>query len=196
MATLRGKGSMKSVELVVVEYSNAHSKDGKRVFLDAMVRPVEGAAPQRVPHLVSTKKELDGKTVYGHQAGYSASQRDAFVAAAGDNIVQMPDRNGRPGPTVYAIQADVMSASGKQTGLVINSKTVKPSELEPIDENILDTIYAASKAAAEADKARKAAEKEAQTEAAEKEAQTEAAAEAQVSEPEVEEVAEIDEPEF
>lgn len=187
MATLRGKGSMKSVELVVVEYSNAHSKDGKRAFLDVMVRPVEGAAPQRVPHLVSTKKELDGKTVYDHQAGYSASQRDAFVTAAGDNIVQMPDRNGRPGPTVYAIQADVMSASGKQTGLVINSKTVKPSELEPINENILDTIYAASKAAAEADKARKAAEKE---------AQTEAAAEAQVSEPEVEEVAEIDEPEF
>lgn len=189
MATLRGKGSMKSVELVVVEYPNAHSKDGKRVFLDAMVRPVEGAAPQRVPHLVSTKKELDGRTVFDHQAGYSASQRDAFIAAAGDNIVQMPERNGRPGPTVYAIQADVMSASGKQTGLVINSKTVKPSELEPIDENILDTIYAASKAAAEADKARKAAEKE---------AQTEAAAEAQVSEPEVEEVAEIenDEPEF
>lgn len=192
MATLRGKGSMKSVELVVVEYPNAHSKDGKRAFLDVMVRPVEGAAPQQVPHLVSTKKELDGKTVYDHQAGYSASQRDAFVAAAGDNIVQMPDRNGRPGPTVYAIQADVMSASGKQTGLVINSKTVKPSELEPIDKNILDTIYAASsaaasKAAAEADKARKAAEKE---------AQTEAAAEAQVSEPEAEEVAEIDEPEF
>lgn len=190
MATLRGKGSMKSVELVVVEYPNAHSKDGKRAFLDVMVRPVEGAAPQRVPHLVSTKKELDGKTVYDHQAGYSASQRDAFVAAAGDNIVQMPERNGRPGPTVYAIQADVMSASGKQTGLVINSKTVKPSELEPINENILDTIYAASKAskaAAEADKARKAAEKE---------AQTEAAAEAQVSEPEVEEVAEIDEPEL
>lgn len=189
MATLRGKGSMKSVELVVVEYPNAHSKDGKRAFLDVMVRPVEGAAPQRVPHLVSTKKELDGKTVYDHQAGYSASQRDAFIAAAGDNVVQMPDRNGRPGPTVYAIQADVMSASGKQTGLVINSKTVKPSELEPINENILDTIYAASKAAAEADKARKAAKKE---------AQTEAAAEAQVSEPEVEEVAEIenDEPEF
>ena len=187
MATLRGKGSMKSVELVVVEYPNAHSKDGKRVFLDAMVRPVEGAAPQRVPHLVSTKKELDGRTVFDHQVGYSASQRDAFIAAAGDNVVQMPDRNGRPGPTVYAIQADVMSASGKQTGLVINSKTVKPSELEPIDENILDTIYASSKAAAEADKARKAAEKE---------AQTEAAAEVQVSEPEVEEVAEIDEPEF
>lgn len=87
-----------------------------------------------------------------------------------------------------------MSASGKQTGLVINSKTVKPSELEPIDENILDTIYASSKAAAEANKARKAAEKA--RKAAEKEAQTEAAAEAQVSEPEVEEVAEIDEPEF
>lgn len=195
MATLRGKGSMKSVELVVVEYPNAHSKDGKRAFLDVMVRPVEGAAPQRVPHLVSTKKELDGKTVYDHQAGYSASQRDAFVAAAGDNIVQMPDRNGRPGPTVYAIQADVMSASGKQTGLVINSKTVKPSELEPINENILDTIYAASKAAAEADKARKAAEKEAQTEVA-AEVQASAPAQAQVSEPEVEEVAEIDEPEF
>lgn len=191
MATLRGKGSMKSVELVVVEYPNAHSKDGKRVFLDAMVRPVEGAAPQRVPHLVSTKQELDGRTVFDHQTGYSVSQRDAFIAAAGDNVVQMPDRNGRPGPTVYAIQADVMSASGKQTGLVINSKTVKPSKLEPIDKNILDTIYAASKAAskaaAEADKARKAAEKE---------AQTEATVEAQVSEPEVEEVAEIDEPEF
>ena len=80
-----------------------------------------------------------------------------------------------------------MSASGKQKGLVINSKTVKPSELEPIDETILDQIYASSKAAAEADKARKAAEKE---------AQNEAAAEAQVSEPEVEEAAEIDEPEF
>lgn len=187
MATLRGKGSMKSVELVVVEYPNAHSKDGKRAFLDVMVRPVEGAAPQRVPHLVSTKKELDGKTVYDHQAGYSKSQLDTIALAAKDNVVQMPERNGRSGPKVYAIKADVMSASGKQKGLVINTKTVKPSELEPIDTTILYQIYAASKAAAEADKARKAAEKE---------AQTEAAAEAQVSEPEVEEVAEIDEPEF
>lgn len=195
MATLRGKGSMKSVELVVVEYPNAHSKDGKRAFLDVMVRPVEGAAPQRVPHLVSTKKELDGKTVYDHQAGYSASQRDAFVAAAGDNIVQMPERNGRPGPTVYAIQADVMSASGKQKGLVINSKTVKRSQLPPIDENILTEIYASAKAANEAAKALKAAEKEAQTEVA-AEVQASAPAQAQVSEPEVEEVAEIDEPEF
>lgn len=195
MATFRGKGSMKSVELVVVEYPNAHSKDGKRAFLDVMVRPVEGAAPQRVPHLVSTKKELDGKTVYDHQAGYSASQRDAFVAAAGDNIVQMPERNGRPGPTVYAIQADVMSASGKQKGLVINSKTVKRSQLPSIDENILTEIYASTKAANEAAKALKAAEKEAQTEVA-AEVEASAPAQAQVSEPEVEEVAEIDEPEF
>ena len=80
-----------------------------------------------------------------------------------------------------------MPASGKQKGLVINSKTIKPSELPPVNENILDTIYASSKAAVEADKARKAAEKE---------AQTEVAAEVQAPEAEAEEVAEIDEPEF
>ena len=63
MAILRGKGSMSGVELVVVEYPNAHSKAGDRFFLDAQVRPVEGVAPQQVPHLVSKKRELDGRTV-------------------------------------------------------------------------------------------------------------------------------------
>ena len=189
MATLCGKGSMKGLELVVVEYPNSKSKDGKRSYLDVMIAPAPGVDPQKVPHLVSEKKNLDGRTVFDHQAGYSESQRDAIVAAAGDNFVQMPDRNGRPGPKVYAIKANVMPASGKQKGLVINSKTIKPSELPPIDENILDTIYASSKAAVEADKARKAAEKE---------AQTEVAAEVQAPEAEAEEVAEIenDEPEF
>lgn len=195
MATFRGKGSMKDIELVVVEYPNAHSKDGNRVFLDVMVRPHDGAAPQRVPHLVSAKQDLDGRTVYNHHAGYSASQRDTFLLAAGDNVAQMPDRNGRPGPRVFAFRADVMPASGKQTGLVINSKTVKRSQLPPIDENILTEIYASTKAANEAAKALKAAEKEAQTEVA-AEVQASAPAQAQVSEPEVEEVAEIDEPEF
>ena len=102
MATFRGKGSMKDIELVVVEYPNAKSKTGNRVFLDVMVRPHDGAAPQRVPHLVSTKQDLDGRTVYNHQTGYSASQRDTFLLAAGDNVVQMPERNGRPGPRVFA----------------------------------------------------------------------------------------------
>lgn len=183
MAILRGKGSMSGVELVVVEYPNAHSKNGARFFLDAQVRPVEGVAPQRVPHLVSETRELDGRTVYDHQAGYSASQRDAIVAAAGDNFVQMPERNGHPGPCVYAVKADVMPASGKQSGLVINTKTLEPSEL-PITDKIFEELKASSKAAKEANEARKAAEKE---------AQVEVAAEAQV-----EEVAEIenDEPEF
>lgn len=183
MAILRGKGSMSGIELVVVEYPNAHSKDGARFFLDAQVRPVEGVTPQQVPHLVSKKREFDGRTVFDHQAGYSVSQRDAIVAAAGDNFVQMPERDGHPGPRVYAVKADVMPASGKQTGLVINTKTLEPSELA-IDDKIFDELRAASKAAKEANEARKAAEKE---------AQAEVAAEAQV-----EEVAEIenDEPEF
>ena len=64
--------------------------------------------------------------------------------------MQMPDRNGKTGPRVYALKADVMTASGSQPGLVINSKTIEPSELEPIDEKTLDGVYAASKAAAEA----------------------------------------------
>ena len=178
-----------------MEYPNAKSKTGNRVCLDVMVRPHDGAAPQRVPHLVSAKQDLDGRTVYNHQAGYSASQRDTLLLAAGDNVVQMPERNGRPGPHVFALRADVMPASGKQTGLVINSKTVKRSQLPPIDENILSEIYASTKAANEAAKALKAAEKEAQTEVA-AEVQASASAQAQVSEPEVEEVAEIDEPEF
>ena len=183
MAILRAKGSMSGVELVVVEYPNAHSKNGARFFLDAQVRPVEGVTPQQVPHLVSKKRELDGRTVYDHQAGYSVSQRDAIVAAAGDNFVQMPERGGHPGPRVYAVKADVMPASGKQTGLVINTKTLEPSELA-IDDKIFDELRAASKAAKEANEARKAAQKD---------AEAEVSAEAQV-----EEVAEIenDEPEF
>lgn len=187
MATLRGKGSMMGKELLIVEYPNAATKDGKRVFLDVMLRDDPN---QVVPHLVSRKREYEGKTVYDHNAAYSAGQRDAFLATAGDNVVQMPDRNGKTGPRVYALKADVMTASGSQPGLVINSKTIEPSELDPIDENTLSGVYAASKAAAEANKARKVAEKE---------AQSEVAAEAALAEPEVNEatqVAENDEPEF
>lgn len=192
MAILRGKGSMSGVELVVVEYPNAHTKAGDRFFLDAQVRPVEGVAPQQVPHLVSKKRELDGRTVYDHQAGYSLSQRDAIVAAAGDNFVQMPERDGHPGPRIYAVKADVMPASGKQTGLVINTKTLEPSELA-IDDKIFDELRAASKAAKEANEARKAAQKDAEAEVSAEAQVDEVSAEAQV-----EEVAEIenDEPEF
>lgn len=182
MAILRGKGSMSGVELVVVEYPNAHSKAGDRFFLDAQVRPVEGVAPQQVPHLVSKKRELDGRTVYDHQAGYSVSQRDAIVAAAGDNFVQMPERDGHPGPRVYAVKADVMPASGKQTGLVINTKTLEPSELA-IDDKIFDELRAASKAAKEANEARKAAQKDAEAEVS-AEAQVEETAEIENDEPE------------
>lgn len=181
MAILSGKGSMSGVELVVVEYPNAHSKAGDRFFLDAQVRPVEGVAPQQVSHLVSKKRELDGRTVYDHQAGYSVSQRDAIVAAAGDNFVQMPERDGHPGPRVYAVKADVMPASGKQTGLVINTKTLEPSEL-PVTDKIFEELKASSKAAKEANEARKAAEKEAQAEVA-AEAQVEEVAEIENDEP-------------
>lgn len=185
MATLRGKGSMKGVELLVVKYPNAETKDGKRVFLDAMVRPVEGVAPQRVPHLASKKKELDGRTVYDHQVGYSTSQLDAIIAAAGDNVIQMPDRNGKPGPQVIAVKADVMTASGKQTGLVLNTKTLEPSELPKITENTLPELFATTKAVAEAEKARKAAEKDAQAEVSAEAAAPEVeAAEIEDSEPE------------
>jgi hypothetical protein len=185
MATLRGKDAMKGVELLVVKYPNAETKDGKRVFLDAMVRPVEGLAPQRVPHLASKKKALDGRTVYDHQVPYSASQLDAMVAAAGDNVIQMPDRNGKPGPQVIAVKADLMSASGKQSGLVLNTKTLKPSELGPITENTLPELFAHTKAVAEAEKARKAAEKDAQAEVSAEAAAPEVeAAEIEDSEPE------------
>ena len=173
MATLRGKDAMKGVELLVVKYPNAETKDGKRVFLDVMVRPVEGLAPQRVPHLASKKKALDGRTVYDHQVPYSASQLDAMVAAAGDNAIQMPDRNGKPGPQVIAVRADLMSASGKQSGLV------------PITENTLPELFAHTNAVAEAEKARKAAEKDAQAEVSAEAAAPEVeAAEIEDSEPE------------
>lgn len=145
MATLRGN-ARRGVELVIVEYPNCYSKDNTFAFLDVMVRPAKGIPPQVVPHLMSKKSKVNGKWICDHRACYTMAQRDSFRAIAGDNIAEIPSYKNWSDLLVYALKADVIPAPGNRgIGYRIDSRTIQPSTLGPIDETILDRIDAVSK---------------------------------------------------
>lgn len=158
MAQLKGPGSMKAVDLVVVTYPNNVTRDGKTQYLDVQINAKDPRGPgQSNLHLVTTrvKDPKTGETRFGNGAPYSMSQFEAIKAAAGDNSVTMDK-----GAQVYAVKADLM-VSGRNSGLVLNTKTLAASDLK-IDATVLETQIASAKAAS---KAAKEAAAEAQAEA-------------------------------
>lgn len=145
MAILRGN-ARRGVELVIVEYPDCYTKDNSLAFLDVMVRPAKGVPHQAVPHLMSKKNKVNGKWICDHNACYTMAQRDAFRAMAGDNIAEIPSYKNWSNLLAYAIKADVLPAPGNRgIGYVIDSRSIQPSMLGPIDETILDRIDAVSK---------------------------------------------------
>ena len=175
---LQGQGAFTKRNLLVISYDNNVTKDGKTRYADVQLDARdELAAGQTNLHAVTRQdKDKDGKTRYTNGAPYSVEQFEAIKAAAGDNYVQLANRDGSPGPHVYSVQADLMPAT-RGSGLIINTKKEMTPGLE-LDDQVIERQFASvaeAKAAAEAAKAEPAVEAE-----AEAEAQVEAEAEAQV----------------
>jgi len=172
MANLKGPGSMKAVNLIAVTYPNNATKDGKSQYLDVQIDARDSRGPEQSNlHLVTNRVKHDGKDRINNGAPYSTAQFTAIKEAAGTNVVKLPS-----GAEIYAVKADVMP-SGRNSGLVLNSKTLAASE-HAIDAKVLDNQFASAKAAKEARAASQAVEAEAQALAPQAEA-----AEAKVDEP-------------
>jgi hypothetical protein len=183
MALLKGKGSMTGVNLIARVYDNGATKDGKTHYADVQIDARDSRGPEQTNlHLKSERtKGSDGKTVYNNGAPYSAAQMDEIKKAAGPNTEPLVNQQGEKVGTLYGVKGNVMPAS-RGTGLVINTKTVGPSEFK-VDSKTLDNQFDSMKAASAAAAEARAASREAQAEAPEQ--TQEVQAETQVEEPAV-----------
>lgn len=148
MADVRGPGGMTNRDLLVTAYPNSATKSGGH-FLDVEI-DARDSGGEKFPHLSRMDTEYNGRKVVDTKAFYSAKQFEAIKAAAGDNAVQVPDRDGNPGPMVYALNADLSKMSAPKdagdkpvrTGLVINTaKEMRPSSQLKIDEKVKENQF-------------------------------------------------------
>ena len=177
MALLKGKGAMTGVNLIAKVYKNGRTNDGKTQYADVQVDARDNRGPEQTNlHLKSERyKAEDGTTRYNNGAPYSIGQLEEIVTAAGPNTEPILDKDGNEIGTLYGLKGNVMPAS-RGTGLVVNTKSVGPSEFK-IDAQTLDNQFSSMRVAREA----RAAAKETQVDAPV--AETEQAAE--VEEPAV-----------
>lgn len=163
--TTVGEKGMEAVDLVVIAYDNRvmEGKDGKviRNFLDVRMSPEDRRAPTQTNLGLFAKPDTKSPSGYNNSFGYAASQFDAIVEAAGDNTAPLLNAEGEKVGTIYGVNADLMSPASedlRKHGLIIDTRTVKPSEktVGEIDgKSVRDRIYESMAAV----KARKAAEK-------------------------------------
>lgn len=157
MAVLKGKGSMTGVNLIARVYDNGGTKDGKTHYADVQVDARDSRGPgQSNLHLKSERVTTpDGKSGFNNGAPYSVGQMEEIVKAAGPNKERFTNEAGEEVGTVYGFKGNVMPAS-RGTGLVVNTKTVGPSEFK-VEPNTLDNQYKAMEAVAAQRKTEKAA---------------------------------------
>lgn len=172
MANLTGPGSMKAINLIAVTYPSNVTKDGKTQYLDVSINAEDPRGRgQTNLHLVMnrTTDPKTGKPRIGNGAPYSQDQFKAIKEAAGDNCVTLPS-----GAQIYAVKADVMPSS-RNTGLVLNSKTLAASDLK-IDDKVIDKQITSAKEAkaAKVAAAEEAKAAETQAEAPQADAQADA----------------------
>lgn len=178
-----GKGATKDVNLFVIAYDGrvARDSDGKETtrYLDARLHPGDRRAKGETSPALVSKRDANSPSGWNNSARYSANQFQSIVAAAGDNVVDLEDKDGQVLGKIYGVKADLLINKGE---VIINTKTVKPSELsvEPnaegkdIRAQSFDSVNEA-KAAREAAKSAAAAEKDAGAEVTAPEADREPA---------------------
>lgn len=176
MATLKGQGGFKGVNLIV-EDRGAYSKDGKEVghFLDVQVdqslkkadKILSGDAKADTnPHLVSTGvKGKDGNTFVSHSTFYSTSQYDKIMDAAGKKVFDAAVPGKDDTHKVALVSADL--TKNAKGSLIINTAHDMAESKNPYGgKNILEKQSAVTAAAREfRDAQREKAAPEAQAEA-------------------------------
>lgn len=153
MAQLKGPGAMTGVNLVVKTFDNNVTRNGKTQYLDVQVDARDQRAPgQNNLHLISERVDKDdGEVRYNNGAPYSTRQFDTIRQAAGPNIEPIMNKDNEQIGAVFGVKADLMPSS-KGNGLIINTKTVKPSDFK-VDGTTLDAQFASMTAAKEAKQA-------------------------------------------
>lgn len=178
---LKGKGAMTGVNLIAKVYKNGGTKDGKSQYADVQVDARDPRGPEQTNlHLKSERVAgEDGTVRYDNGAPYSTRQMEEIAKAAGPNTQPILDKGGNEVGTVYGFKANVMPAT-RGTGLVVNTKSVTPSEFK-VDGKTLNNQFTSMRAARDA----QAAAKESQAQAPASEAEQERTADAEIGEPAV-----------
>lgn len=175
MATLRGQGAFKGVNLIVHAPSKSvvydKSQDGviKGRFLDVQVdqslknadKVKDGQTPaDSNPHLASFSKDHPkGGTYVDHRIYYSESQFQKMAEAAGKKTTTLQN-----GDTVLGITADVRKNAQGQL-IVATDKDMAATRNPHFGKTILDKQAAVTAAAKEHRQAQRAAQAEAQAQA-------------------------------
>ena len=138
MVNLKGKGALEGVNLAVDVYDSSVYADDKgevrKHYLDVSVhKDDERFTGQTVPNLRFSKKAgQDGKPdQFETKVGYTPGQLTAIEEAAGDNKTALLDKDGKQVGTTYGIKANLFV---KEDHLMVNTKTVGPSELSVVTE--------------------------------------------------------------
>lgn len=139
MVNLKGKGALEGVNLAVDVYDSSvytdpNSGEIRKHYLDASVhKDDERFAGQTVPNLRFTKKAgVDGKPdQFDTKVGYTPGQLAAIEEAAGDNKTPLLDKDGKQVGTTYGVKANLFV---KEDHLMLNTKTVGPSDLSVVTE--------------------------------------------------------------
>lgn len=169
MADLRkevhGAGSMKGLDLAVIAYDNRVARKDDKIttrYLDVRIHPGDRRAEGQTQLALVSKKDEKSPTGYNNSERYSEGQFEAIVEAAGDNVTDLTNKAGDVVGKIYGVNADLLVSGARE--LVINTKTVKGSELSVAPNeagvDIRQQMFDSMKAAQAAREAAKATEAE------------------------------------
>lgn len=175
MANFRGK-STKGVDLAVAVYDKSvaidkETQEVKAQYVNAGIHPDSPLAqgPDQTILALNSKRDENSKSGYNNSAPYSGNQYEQMLAAAGDNVAPLLNKDGETVGKVLGLKADLIPARDK-SGMAINTKTLAPSELsvgeiggKDIQTRTFET-QVANKAAKDEQKAAPVAEAEAEPE--------------------------------
>lgn len=161
MALLKGPGATTGINLIAKVYKNSVTKDRKTQYADVQIDARDPRGPEQTNlHLKSDRtKSENGNVRYNNGAPYSKGQMEEIAKAAGPNTEPILE-GGKEVGTIYGFKGNVMPAT-RGTGLVVNTNSVKASDFK-VDDNTLDSQFASTHAAREAQAAAKASQAQAQ----------------------------------
>lgn len=185
-----GPNSMSGLNVAVLAYdrSVAKNKETGEIsshYLDARLHPDDARAAGQSTLALVSEPDPKSRSGYNNSKPYAASQFAEIQKAAGDNVAPLLTKDGTEVGKIYGVKVDGM-VRGK--GLVMNTKTLQPSEMsvQPTAEgDIQKRIFDSQSAAKEAKAQSKAQQAEGQTQ--EQTAQAEAPAVEQVEQQQADE---------
>ncbi len=146
-----GPGATTGVNLVVLAYDDRVLVDEAGAvstrYLDARLHPGDRRAPGETQPALVPRAGGRARSGYEHSVGYSARDFARIAAAAGENTAPLTDADGSVVGRAYGIRADLLVDDG---AVVVNTKTVGPTELSVARDDAAGDIRARIAASAAA----------------------------------------------